>query len=124
MQQKALIPGTYLVYAYSDAYKKLSNPVTFYVKGNSTKINTKETEEDVYIYPNPFSKETMLYSKEPLINATINIYNSIGQQVRVMKNVSGQSITMSRENLPAGMYLIQIFEGQKYFKQMKVIVVD
>lgn len=66
--------------------------------------NTFSTE----ILPNPFSFQTTIHTSELLIDATLTIYNSSGLQVRQMMNISGKTITLNRDNLPSGFYILLI----------------
>ena len=60
------------------------------------------------IYPNPFTAFTNFYTTKPMDNATMIIYNSLGESVRVVKNINGSSFTISRDNLPNGIYSVQL----------------
>lgn len=60
------------------------------------------------IFPNPFSTSTTLQSSVSLQNATLSVYNTMGQEVKQLTNISGQSITLQRGNLPSGIYFIRL----------------
>jgi alpha-tubulin suppressor-like RCC1 family protein len=81
---------------------------------------TKENE--FLIYPNPFSSTAILRSESPLHNATLKVYNSFGQVVKEMKNLSGETIEISRDNLPSGLYFIQITEEDKTLSAKKIAI--
>jgi len=83
----------------------------------------KITKENKFlIYPNPFSSTALLKSESPLHNATLKVYNSFGQLVKEMKNLSGETIEISRDNLPSGLYFIQITEGDKTLSAKKIAI--
>jgi hypothetical protein len=60
------------------------------------------------ISPNPFSSSTTLHTDKVFENATLIVYNSLGQQVKQIKNINGQTITLQRDNLPSGLYFIRL----------------
>jgi hypothetical protein len=52
------------------------------------------------IFPNPFSSETIITTSKNLQDACLVVYNSIGRQVKQIKNILGQTCTLNRDNLP------------------------
>ncbi|MBI4931290.1 MAG: T9SS type A sorting domain-containing protein [Bacteroidetes bacterium] len=71
-------------------------------------INENNYQQTVSLYPNPFSTQTTLQLDKTLKNATLTVYNSFGQQVKQLKNINGQAITLHRDNLPSGLYFIRL----------------
>jgi hypothetical protein len=82
------------------------------------------SENHVSIIPNPFSLTAEIQSNENLINATLVLYNSFGQQVKILKNISGQTIILERGNLSVGIYYLQLFQGNRIIKTEKIIIAD
>jgi hypothetical protein len=78
----------------------------------------------ITIYPNPFSAQTVLKSNDYLSNATLTVYNSFGQTVREIKNISGNTITLNRDKLPAGLYFIRLEQDNKQIEIKKIIIND
>ncbi|MBI4929879.1 MAG: T9SS type A sorting domain-containing protein [Bacteroidetes bacterium] len=78
----------------------------------------------VTISPNPFSSSTTLQSDILFRNTTLTVYNSYGQQVKQIKNISGQEIKLQRDNLPSGLYFIRLTEGDKTLATDKLIIAD
>jgi len=76
------------------------------------------------ISPNPFTNETLLQTDKTLRNASLTISNSIGQQVKQIKNISGQSIILNRGNLPSGLYFVQLTQDGKILMMDKIIITD
>lgn len=76
------------------------------------------------IYPNPFSTQATLQADENMEAATLAIYNSFGQQVKQIKNISGMTITLYRDNLPSGLYFIQMTQDDKIFITDKLVIAD
>lgn len=84
----------------------------------------KQTSERLNIFPNPFSTQTILKVSKFLNNASLIIYNSLGQQVKQMNNLQGQTITLQRDNLPSGIYFIQLIQDNKLITRDKLIITD
>lgn len=89
-------------------------------------VDVEETDwnRDVEIFPNPFSIRTTLRADRPFKDAILTLYNSFGQQVRQMDNLSGQAIIIQRGNLPSGLYFIQLAQEGIVFTSEKVVIVD
>lgn len=87
---------------------------------------TKESydKERVTVSPNPFSTQAILQTEKTFKNATLNICNSLGQPIRQVKNISGQLIILNRDNLPGGLYFLQLTQDKKILKTVKVIITD
>ncbi|MFY7666974.1 T9SS type A sorting domain-containing protein [Flavobacterium sp.] len=77
---------------------------SFGVGALSTSDFTKTT---VKLYPNPASD--ILYLENPSGTAieNVTVYNTLGQEVRYLKNQSASKVAISVANLPVGMYIIQ-----------------
>ncbi|MBI2271937.1 MAG: T9SS type A sorting domain-containing protein [Bacteroidetes bacterium] len=95
-------------------------------KSNNTSTGIKEINEltAFLVYPNPFSSQTTLHTDNTLKNAILAVYNSLGEQVKQINNISGQTITLSRDNLPGGLYFIQLMQANKTIITDKLIITD
>jgi uncharacterized delta-60 repeat protein len=76
------------------------------------------------IYPNPFFSQTTIQTDPLLKNATLTVYNLHGQEVKQIKNLSGQTITLNRDNLPKGLYFIQLTQDNKILSADKLVIND
>ncbi len=83
--------------------------------------NTKY--QGVTFSPNPFNTELNLQNSEYLQNATIIIYNKLGQTIREIKDINGKDFTISRDNLQSGIYFLQIVD-EDHLITKKIIVSD
>jgi hypothetical protein len=72
-------------------------------------------ENQFSISPNPFSTQAVLHADIPLHNAILTIYNCFGQTVKEIKNISEQTLILDRDNLPCGLYFLNLVEGEKMF---------
>jgi hypothetical protein len=93
-------------------------------KYSGSSINEYTVSGNLIISPNPFSSETIITAGEKLKNASLVLYNSVGQQVRQIKNISGYTITLHRDNLTGGIYFIRLTEDNKNIATEKLIVTD
>jgi len=86
--------------------------------------STITDNESVSIYPNPFFMQTTLQTEKFFKNASLTVYNSFGQAVKQIKNISGQTITLHRDNLPSGLYFIRLIENNKTIATDKLVITD
>ena len=81
-------------------------------------------EIDNKIYPNPFNSSTTIQFSTPVYKAELNIYNTYGQLIKQIENISGQEIQLSRNNLPSGVYFFKLIENNKIIEADKLIISD
>ncbi|MFA5780904.1 MAG: T9SS type A sorting domain-containing protein [Bacteroidales bacterium] len=112
------ISGTY-IYAGTDASGVWKRPLS-----EVTGINEIIDNNNISVYPNPFCTQTTLQTDKIFKDATLTIYNSFGQQVKQIKNISGQTITFHRDNLPSGLYFIQLTQDSKVITSDKLVITD
>jgi len=65
--------------------------------------------ETLLIYPNPFSEYTVLILSDSIRPIKIELIDLYGRIVKTINNLSGNSITIYRENLPGGIYFLKIY---------------
>ena len=83
------------------------NNIDFWEYSPSTlSIHESIVEYSISIYPNPFSNVTTLRSNDNLKHATLTIYDLYGQIVKQIKNIRRQTIVLSRDDLPSGLYFL------------------
>jgi hypothetical protein len=87
-------------------------------------INENNQGSTVNIYPIPFSSQTTLQTDMNIRDATLTVYNSFGQIVKEIKKISGQTITLFRDNLPKGLYFIRLKDENKIIAVAKLVIVD
>ena len=78
----------------------------------------------VNIYPNPAHSAIALESENILNGAVLTLLNSNGQQVRQVANIAGQKISLNRDGLPAGLYLVQLTENNLVIYSNKIVFKD
>ncbi|MEP7197795.1 MAG: T9SS type A sorting domain-containing protein [Saprospiraceae bacterium] len=78
----------------------------------------------INIYPNPFSTQTVLQTDNPLHNAILSVDNCFGQTVKQIKNISGQAVILSRDNLSNGVYFVRLIQDNKVIKTKRILITD
>lgn len=76
------------------------------------------------LYPNPFSTQAVLQMNKPVKDATLIIYNSSGQAIKQINNINTQTVVLSRDNLSAGLYFIQLRQGNHIIAKEKMAIID
>lgn len=76
------------------------------------------------VFPNPFSSSTTLKSDKPFVDANLTVYNSIGQEIKQVKNIKGQEVTLQRDDLPVGIYFARLTEEGKIVTTYKIVIAD
>ena len=74
------------------------------------------------IFPNPFSSETTLKTTKNLTDASLLIFNTLGQQVERIININDNEISINHENLSEGIYFIRLTQNSKIVFAGKVFV--
>lgn len=87
-------------------------------------INENSNNDVFSIFPNPLISSTTIQTIGNLQNATLTIYNSFGQTLKQVKNISGQTVSLSRDNLASGLYSIRLAEENKIIAVKKLIITD
>jgi hypothetical protein len=87
----------------------------------STTTDLGKMRTNFLIYPNPFSSEAILQSDHIFYNATLTMSNCLGETVKQIKNINGQTVVISRDNLPDGLYFVRLTEGNKVYTD-KIII--
>ncbi len=106
-------------------YAFQSTPNTCIQAGQtSLGLNEILTNNNFSVFPNPCISSTIIHTKENLNNATMTIFNAFGQTLKQINNISGQTISLNRENLPSGIYFIGLTEYNKIISIEKLIIVD
>jgi len=87
--------------------------VTFIVNKWTTSVNNLATKsaDNVVLYPNPVRDDLNVVFTGMNEVKSLGIYNLIGKQVSAYK-VNGTSASVSMDNMPAGIYMLRLMDGQ------------
>ncbi|MCZ2356147.1 MAG: T9SS type A sorting domain-containing protein [Bacteroidia bacterium] len=100
-----------------------STPILITIN-NNTGITEENENQTFSIYPNPFSSQTILQTNKNLQNATLTIENIFGQTVSQIKNISGHTVILNRDNLATGLYFVRLMQGNKILIVKKTLITD
>lgn len=87
-------------------------------------INEQESTNLLTVFPNPLSTQTVIRTNVSLHNATLTVTNVLGQTMKQIENISGQTVILLRDNLEAGLYLIQISQGNQVVASKKIMITN
>jgi hypothetical protein len=99
-------------------------PSNYFSNVLGTSVKDINSQPSLAIFPNPCSIETTLQTDIHLHDATIILINCLGQTVKKLNHISGQRIIFSRDNLPNGLYFLQLAEGNKILAINKLQLID
>lgn len=92
------------------------------LKYNSNLQTNIFDNESFSIYPNPTNNQVNINSKSKILE--IEIYNSMGQNVRNIKNCDAKTVTFEKENLSNGIYYLKITSENKIISNKKLIITN
>ncbi len=81
-------------------------------------------ENTIHVSPNPFSSSTTLQPDKVFKGATLIIYNSYGQQLKKINNLSGTAFTLYRDNLTRGVYYFRLLNENNPIASGKLVITD
>lgn len=76
------------------------------------------------VFPNPATSSITIQSARELHNASLSLYNASGQLLRQVQGISGQGVSISREELPNGLYLIRLSEDHQTIAVQSIVFRD
>jgi len=94
------------------------------ITSNMLNVNDFESNKSIEYYPNPFLDFLIINTKNQFENASIKIYNSIGQLSKQLNNINGTQIKINRDNLTPGLYLFEIIQDNEMIFNTKILVRD
>jgi len=94
------------------------------ITSNVLAVNEPGNKITISVSPNPFFSEAKLQSHKILKDATLTVYNLTGQTVKEIKSISGQTVTLFRDNLPGGLYFVRLIDENKIIAVDKFVIAD
>ena len=52
------------------------------------------------------------------------VLNSLGEQIKQIKNIDGQTITVYKENLSSGLYFVQLLQDNRTLSINKLVIIE
>jgi hypothetical protein len=106
-------------------YAYESSPNVCIQSGQSIlRLNEHSINNRFSIFPNPLISSATVETSYDLKNASLTLYNAYGQALKHVNNISGQTISLSRDNLPSGLYIIHLTQDNKIIATDKLIITD
>ncbi|MEY4522553.1 MAG: hypothetical protein RIT10_1738 [Bacteroidota bacterium] len=87
-------------------------------------IAENSLENNLLIAPNPFNSFTKIQTRGHFNNGILRIYNAFGETIQRIENYTGDTITLSRDKLPSGVYFVQLTSETKTLGVEKFIIID
>ena len=75
-------------------------------------------------YPNPFSSFITVKAQAVFHDATLNIFNLVGQPVKKFTHITGHTFTFHRDNLPEGVYFMELIQENRVISKAKISIVN
>ncbi|MES2516291.1 MAG: T9SS type A sorting domain-containing protein [Bacteroidota bacterium] len=98
------------------------------VRYDNTVTSTREEADKKYLtlnmYPNPFNSMGTISFNKTINQGELIIYNLLGEKIKTLENISGNSIQLNRDNLIKGLYFISLIEKDKVLATTKIVIAD
>lgn len=92
---------------------------------NSGNISVDENDSlnsKLRVFPNPCSSGTAIYFEEDFSGTIVHITNSLGKKVREFQPMAGKTLSISCDDLPNGVYFVQLIRSGKFISQSEFII--
>lgn len=76
-----------------------------------TSVKQDEAASTISLYPNPATDQVTIAFKEDNPSRAMSLTDISGKQVRSYSNINGTSFSILKEDLPAGVYFLQVSSG-------------
>ncbi|MBC7694405.1 MAG: T9SS type A sorting domain-containing protein [Burkholderiales bacterium] len=83
--------------------------------------HTFEYSKSIF-YPNPFTNSAILKTNEDLEDATLKVYDILGQDILINDHLIGQEIKITKANLLTGNYYFTLSQGGVLISKGKFII--
>jgi hypothetical protein len=99
----------------------------YFAKYNSGSIGIESVVDKQFefsIFPNPFDNETTIKTNSNLNQVRLIIYNALGQEVKMIKNISDNKIQIEKGDLQNGIYFVHLAKDNKLLAIKKIVITD
>ncbi len=87
----------------------------------SVSEHTFENSKSI-VYPNPFTNSAILKTNEDLEDATLKVYDILGQKILINDHLNGQEIKITKGNLSNGNYYYMLIQNGDLITKGKFII--
>lgn len=106
----------------NNASLELMQNILMMLSGNSSHIAALPSMENISVYPNPVNESALIATTSTMTDATVLLLNSVGQIMHTSESVTGNSIRIDCNHLPASVYFVRITD--EHMDLMERIVVE
>jgi uncharacterized delta-60 repeat protein len=93
-----------------------------FTNDNSLSVSSAPAvNDDILIYPNPFSFQTTLRFSKEQKNTTINIIDALGRQIKTI-NFTGKELIIEKGMMKKGIYFVQTVDQKRNIVNLKIII--
>ena len=114
------VSGNYAVLITENGCSDTSVCFNVFVVG----LNASNNISSIRISPNPFSLKTIFQTDMIFESASLIVYNSIGQVVKEIQNISGSTFILDRDNLQSGVYFFRLTSKNEILFSNKLFILD
>ena len=100
------------------------DPELWIISANNLITAVKEIEHPVFLkaFPNPLTGRTTIHSSIRLDDATLSLENALGQTVKELRDVNGQSVDLSCDDLADGLYFARLTQNNRILATIRLVV--
>jgi hypothetical protein len=104
-----------------------ANQTITLVEGTTTGLHAFDQQNlGITIYPNPVTNDAFIrldhFAEAGLNNLAVNVYDMNGKMVYNESGLQSSTIVISRSKLTAGMYFVEVMNGEKRVASEKMVV--
>ena len=82
----------------------------------------EDLKYEVQVFPNPMYEEATVVLAEGMTDVRFSLFNATGQEVRRMENISNNTFTFQKNNLPNGIYFFRVEDGSGKYATGKISI--
>jgi Secretion system C-terminal sorting domain len=87
-------------------------------------LNESPSQAVISVFPNPFVSEVTIAISNNLNEAYLTIYNAYGQVLKRVDHLYGTKFTLTRDDLPSGVFFMQLMDGNEVIAIEKLMITD
>jgi len=108
---------TVLDYAYE------SSPNNCILTGQLPSHHEEITPISFTLCPHPFAASTQLQASSPMENATLTLYDVLGNQLLCIPHIQGNTLSISGDHLPSGTYFLMLEQEDTLLLKEKILLI-
>ncbi len=104
----------------------IGSPSNYIAKWDCNPLGTEDILEmsELKVFPNPCYYITTVSTNIEMKEATLFLYNSLGNIIQQYDNISGKHYQLNLNNFNSGVYFIKIFQENETYKLAKISIAN